>query len=72
MPVSDVAASTAKISATHKANGDIRDMRKARNEKETEALLRRRKRAARSDDQIERKQIRSNTAKAQMQARNGD
>jgi hypothetical protein len=64
MPVTDVAASRAKISATRKANGDIRDMLKAANAKETEALLRRRKRAKRTDEEVEREKVRCKTAKA--------
>ena len=72
MPVTDVAASRAKMSASRKANGDIRDMLKAANDKETEALLRRRKRAKRADEEVEREKVRCKTAKAHMQARNGD
>ena len=72
MPVTDVAASRAQISATRKANGDIRDMLKSANAKETEALLRRRKRAKRTDEEVEREKVRCKTAKAHMQQRRGE
>ena len=72
MPVSDVDASRAQISATRKTNGDIRDMLKAANAKETEALLRRRKRAKRTAEEVETEKVRCKTAKAHMQQRNGD
>ena len=49
----------------HYSSRDLH-MLKAANAKETEALLRRRKRAKRTDDEVEREKVRRKAAKAQM------
>ena len=72
MPVSTMAVQRAAISATRKANKTSRQTLLSDAKEDIEALLRRKKRHARSTEEIERDKIKSNTAKAHMQQRNGD
>ena len=72
MPVSTMAVQRAAISATRKANKTSRQTLLSDAKEDIEALLRRKKRHARSTEEIERDKIKSKTAKAHMQQRNGD
>ena len=72
LPVSSEVVKRAKISQTRCANKNTRETLKTKNNSDIESLLKRRKRLERSADEIEREKIRSKTAKARMQQRNGD
>ena len=71
MPASEVAVRRAEISKTRMENKNTRQtlMTKAKND--IESYLKRRKRHERSAEENERDEVRSKTAKARMQQRNG-
>ena len=72
MPVSSEVVRRAKISKTCMDNKNTRETLISKNKNDIESYLKRRKRHERSAEEIERDKVKSKTAKAQMQQRNGD
>ena len=72
MPVSSEVVRRAKISKTRMDNKNTRQTLITKNKNDIESYLKRRKRHERSEEEIKRDKVKSKTAKARMQQRNGD